>query len=282
MLLLHELTSREDRQHPSVIDNTGIRGSPPGGPALHEVETGYDPVAWQQRSSKEHSLIVPDLVTADQPDSLVVNASAARVDAREDRQHPSVIDNTGIRGSPPGGPALHEVETGYDPINRIALSSMLLLHELTREKTGSTHLSSITPGIRGSPPGGPALHEVETGYDPVAWQQRSSKEHSLIVPDLVTADQPDSLVVNASAARVDAREDRQHPSVIDNTSIRGSPPGGPALHEVETGYDPINRIALSSMLLLHELTREKTGSTHLSSITPASGDRRQVDQRYTK
>ncbi|KAK8759955.1 hypothetical protein V5799_028774 [Amblyomma americanum] len=44
----------------------------------------------------------------------------------------------------------------------------------------------------------------------------------------------------------------------------------------------INRIALSSMLLLRELTREKTGSTHLSSITPASGDRRQVDQRYTK
>ncbi|KAK8759939.1 hypothetical protein V5799_028785 [Amblyomma americanum] len=44
----------------------------------------------------------------------------------------------------------------------------------------------------------------------------------------------------------------------------------------------INRIALSSMLLLRELTREKTGSTHLSSITPASGDRRQVDQHYTK
>ncbi|KAK8759887.1 hypothetical protein V5799_028858 [Amblyomma americanum] len=44
----------------------------------------------------------------------------------------------------------------------------------------------------------------------------------------------------------------------------------------------INRIALSSMLLLRELTREKTGSTHLLSITPASGDRRQVDQRYTK
>ncbi|KAK8759888.1 hypothetical protein V5799_028841 [Amblyomma americanum] len=44
----------------------------------------------------------------------------------------------------------------------------------------------------------------------------------------------------------------------------------------------INRIALSSMLLLRELTREKTGSTHLSSITPASGDRRQVDHRYTK
>ncbi|KAK8759924.1 hypothetical protein V5799_028798 [Amblyomma americanum] len=44
----------------------------------------------------------------------------------------------------------------------------------------------------------------------------------------------------------------------------------------------INRIALSSMLLLHELTPEKTGSTHLSSTTPASGDRRQVYQRYTK
>ncbi|KAK8759883.1 hypothetical protein V5799_028830 [Amblyomma americanum] len=44
----------------------------------------------------------------------------------------------------------------------------------------------------------------------------------------------------------------------------------------------INKTALSSMLLLHALTREKTGSTHLSSITPASGDRRQVDQRYTK
>ncbi|KAK8759882.1 hypothetical protein V5799_028829 [Amblyomma americanum] len=112
---------------------------------------------------------------------------------------------------------------------------MLLLRELTREKTGSTHRVIDNTGIRGSPSGGPALHEVETGYDPVAWQQRSSKEHSLIVPDLVTADQPDSLVVNASAARVDAREDRQHPSVIDNTSIRGSPPDGPALHEVQTG-----------------------------------------------
>ncbi|KAK8759892.1 hypothetical protein V5799_028839 [Amblyomma americanum] len=44
----------------------------------------------------------------------------------------------------------------------------------------------------------------------------------------------------------------------------------------------INRIALSSMLLLCELTREKTGSTHLSSITPASGDRRQMDERYRK
>ncbi|KAK8778765.1 hypothetical protein V5799_019890 [Amblyomma americanum] len=44
----------------------------------------------------------------------------------------------------------------------------------------------------------------------------------------------------------------------------------------------IKRIALSSMILLSELTREKTGSTHLSSITPASGDRRQLDQRYTK
>ncbi|KAK8770363.1 hypothetical protein V5799_013171 [Amblyomma americanum] len=111
---------------------------------------------------------MPDLVTANQPDSLVVNASAARADAREDRQHPYVIDNTVIKGSPSGGPA---------------------------------------------------LHEVETGYDPVAWQQLSSKELNLIVPDLVTADQPDSLVVNASSARVDAREDRQHPSVIDNTGI---------------------------------------------------------------
>ncbi|KAK8759918.1 hypothetical protein V5799_028815 [Amblyomma americanum] len=44
----------------------------------------------------------------------------------------------------------------------------------------------------------------------------------------------------------------------------------------------LNGIALSSMLLLHELTREKTGSTHVSSITPSSGDRRQVYQRYTK
>ncbi|KAK8759926.1 hypothetical protein V5799_028800 [Amblyomma americanum] len=44
----------------------------------------------------------------------------------------------------------------------------------------------------------------------------------------------------------------------------------------------INRIALSSMLLLRELTREKNGSTHLSSITPTSEDRRQVDQCYTK
>ncbi|KAK8759969.1 hypothetical protein V5799_028765 [Amblyomma americanum] len=44
----------------------------------------------------------------------------------------------------------------------------------------------------------------------------------------------------------------------------------------------INKTALSSMLLLHELTPEKTGSTHLSSTTPASEDRRQVDQRYKK
>ncbi|KAK8759884.1 hypothetical protein V5799_028831 [Amblyomma americanum] len=51
---------------------------------------------------------------------------------------------------------------------------------------------------------------------------------------------------------------------------------------VSGDHRQINRIALSSMLLLRELTREKTGSTHLSSITPASGDRRQVDQRYMK
>ncbi|KAK8759949.1 hypothetical protein V5799_028790 [Amblyomma americanum] len=44
----------------------------------------------------------------------------------------------------------------------------------------------------------------------------------------------------------------------------------------------INNTALSSMLLLHALTLENTGSTHVSSITPSSGDRRQVDQRYTK
>ncbi|KAK8759902.1 hypothetical protein V5799_028851 [Amblyomma americanum] len=44
----------------------------------------------------------------------------------------------------------------------------------------------------------------------------------------------------------------------------------------------INRIALSLMLLLHALTREKTGITHVSSITPAPVDRRQVDQCYTK
>ncbi|KAK8759929.1 hypothetical protein V5799_028803 [Amblyomma americanum] len=44
----------------------------------------------------------------------------------------------------------------------------------------------------------------------------------------------------------------------------------------------INRIALSSMLLLRELAREKTGTTHVSSVTPASGDHRQVDHRYTK
>ncbi|KAK8759951.1 hypothetical protein V5799_028792 [Amblyomma americanum] len=105
---------------------------------------------------------------------------------------------------------------------------MLLLHEWTREKTGSTHLSFDNTGIRESPSVGPALHEVETGYDPVASQQRSNKKLSLIMPDLVTADKPDSLVVNASAARVDAREDRYHPCVIDNTGIRGSPPGGPA------------------------------------------------------
>ncbi|KAK8759938.1 hypothetical protein V5799_028773 [Amblyomma americanum] len=44
----------------------------------------------------------------------------------------------------------------------------------------------------------------------------------------------------------------------------------------------INKTALSSMLLLHALKRKKNGSTHVSSITPASGDRRQMDQRYTK
>ncbi|KAK8759901.1 hypothetical protein V5799_028848 [Amblyomma americanum] len=44
----------------------------------------------------------------------------------------------------------------------------------------------------------------------------------------------------------------------------------------------INRIALSLMLLLHALTREKTGITHVSSITPAPVDRRQVYQCYTK
>ncbi|KAK8759957.1 hypothetical protein V5799_028772 [Amblyomma americanum] len=44
----------------------------------------------------------------------------------------------------------------------------------------------------------------------------------------------------------------------------------------------INKTALSSMLMLHALTRKKNGSTHVSSITPASGDRRQMDQRYTK
>ncbi|KAK8770365.1 hypothetical protein V5799_013173 [Amblyomma americanum] len=230
MLLLHELTRKKTGStHLSSI--TPASGDHRHVPPLHEVETGYDPVAWQPRSIKEHSPNVPDLVTADQQDSLVVDASAARADVREDRYHPCVIDNTSIRGSPPDRPA---------------------------------------------------LHEVETGYDPVAWQHRSTKEHSLIVPDLVTADQPDSLVVNASAARVDAREDRQHPSVIDNTGIRGSPSGGPALHEVETGYDAINIMALSSMLLLHALTREKTGITHVSSITPASEDRRQVDMCYTK
>ncbi|KAK8759952.1 hypothetical protein V5799_028793 [Amblyomma americanum] len=260
MLLLHEWTREKTGSTHLSFDNTGIRESPSVGPALHEVETGYDPVAWQQRSNKKLSLIMPDLVTADKPDSLVVNASAARVDAREDRQHPSVIDNTGISGSPPGGPALHEVETGYDLVawqQRRSKEPSLIEPDLVTEdqpdslvvnasaarvdaREDRQHPSVIdNTGIRGSPSGGPALHEVETGYDPVAWQQRSSKKLSLIMPDLVTADQPDSLVVNASSARVDAREDRQHPSVIDNTGIRGSPPGGPALHEVETGYDPV-------------------------------------------
>ncbi|KAK8770361.1 hypothetical protein V5799_013169 [Amblyomma americanum] len=250
--------AREDRYHSCVIDNTSIRGSPPDGPALHEVETGYDPVAWQHRSSKEHSLIVPDLVTADQPDSLVVNASAARVDAREDRQHPSVIDNTGIRGSLSGGPALHEVETGYDPVawqqRRSKEHSLIVLDLVTSDQHYGLVVNASAArfdaredryhscvidntGIRGSPSGGPVLHEVETGYDPVSWQPRSIKEHSPIVPDLVTADKQVSLIVDASAARVDAREDRQYPSAIDNTSIRGSPPGGPPLLEVETGYD---------------------------------------------
>ncbi|KAK8759960.1 hypothetical protein V5799_028771 [Amblyomma americanum] len=251
--------AREDRLHPSVIDNTSIRGSPPGGPALHEVETGYDPVACQQRSSKEHSLIMPDLVTANQPDSLVVNASAARADARGYRQHPCVIDNTVIKGSKSGGPALHEVETGYDPVawqQRSSKELSLIVPDLvTADQPDSLvvnassarvdaredrqHPSVIdNTGIRGSPSGGPPLHEVETGYDPVAWQQRSSNEDILIVPDLVTADQPYSLVVNASA-RVDAREDRQHPSIIDNTGIRGSQSREPALHEVATGYDTV-------------------------------------------
>ncbi|KAK8759970.1 hypothetical protein V5799_028766 [Amblyomma americanum] len=293
--------AREDRQHPCVMDNTLIKRSPSGGPALHEVETGYDPVSWQPRSIKEHSPIVLDLVTADKQVSLVVDASAARVDAREDRQHPFLIDNTGIRGSPPGSPALHELETGYDPVAwqqwTSKAHSLIVLDLVTADQTNSLvvnasaarvdaredrqHPSVIdNTGIRGSPSREPALHEVATGYDTVAWQQRSGKKHCLIVPDLVTADQPHSLVVNASAARVDAREDRQHPFFIDNTGITGSPSGGPALHEVETGYDPV--ASLSSMVLLHELTRKKTGSTHLSSTTPASGDRRQVDQHYTK
>ncbi|KAK8770364.1 hypothetical protein V5799_013172 [Amblyomma americanum] len=218
--------AREDRQHPSVIDNTGIRGSPSGGPPLHGLETGYDPVSWQPRSIKEHSPNVPDLVTADQLDSLVVDASAARADVREDRYHQCVIDNTSIRGSPPDGPA---------------------------------------------------LHEVETGYDPVAWQHRSSKDHSLIVPDLVIADQPDSLVVNASAARVDAREDRQHPSVIDNTGIRGSPSGGPVLHEAETGYDPVSwqpRSIKEHSLIVPDLV---TADQQVSLVVDASAAR--VDAR---
>ncbi|KAK8759885.1 hypothetical protein V5799_028832 [Amblyomma americanum] len=91
---------------------------------------------------------------------------------------------------------------------------MLLLRELTPEKTGSTHLSSTTP----------------------------------------------------------ASGDRRKIKRIALSSML-------LLRELAP---QINRIALSSMLLLRELTREKTGSTHLSSITPASGDRRQVDQRYTK
>ncbi|KAK8759964.1 hypothetical protein V5799_028768 [Amblyomma americanum] len=252
--------AREDRQHPSVIDNTGIRGSPSGGPPLHELETGYDPVSWQPRSIKEHSPNVPDLVTADQQDSLVVEASAARADVREDRYHPCVIDNTSIRGSPPGEPVLHEVETGYDPVSwqhrSIKKHSLIVPDLVTADQPDSLVVNASAArvdaredrqypsvidntSIRGSPPGGPPLHEVETGYNPVACQQRSSKEHSLIMPDLVTANQPDRLVVNASAARADALEDRQHPCVIDNTVIKGSPSGGPALHEVETGYDPV-------------------------------------------
>ncbi|KAK8759914.1 hypothetical protein V5799_028811 [Amblyomma americanum] len=40
----------------------------------------------------------------------------------------------------------------------------------------------------------------------------------------------------------------------------------------------INRIALSPMLLLREFPREKTGSTHVSSVTPTSEDRRQINR----
>ncbi|KAK8759966.1 hypothetical protein V5799_028770 [Amblyomma americanum] len=290
--------AREDRQHPCVIDNTVIKGSPSGGPALHEVETGYDPVAWQHRSSKELSLIVPDLVTADQPDSLVVNASSARADAREDRQHPSVIDNTGIWGSPSGGLALHEVETGYDLVawqQRSSKELSLIVSDLvTADQPDSLvvnassarvdaredqqHPSVIdNTGIRGSPSREPALHEVATGYDLVGCQQRSSKEHSLIMPDLVTANKPDSLVVNASAARVDAREDRQHPCVIDNTVIKGSPSGGPALHEVETGYDPVAWQQLSSRELSLIVPDLVTADQHYGLVVNASAAR--VDAR---
>ncbi|KAK8759931.1 hypothetical protein V5799_028808 [Amblyomma americanum] len=116
-------------------------------------------------------------------------------------------------------------------INRIALSSMLVLRELTREKTGSTHLSSITPA-------------------------------------------------SGDCRLVDQRYTKQRQDMIRALGSSGASKN--TVRSCLILSPQINRIALSSMLLLHALTREKTGSTHVSSITPASGDRRQVDQRYTK
>ncbi|KAK8759925.1 hypothetical protein V5799_028799 [Amblyomma americanum] len=108
---------------------------------------------------------------------------------------------------------------------------MLLLRDLACEKTGSTHVSSVTP---------------------------ASGDHR----------------------RVDHRYTKKRQDEIRSLGSRGASKN--TVRSCLILSPQINRIALSSMLLLRELTREKTCSTHLPSITPASGDRSQVDQRYTK
>ncbi|KAK8759947.1 hypothetical protein V5799_028788 [Amblyomma americanum] len=111
------------------------------------------------------------------------------------------------------------------------MSSMLLLHELAREKTGSTHVSSVTP---------------------------ASGDHRQVDPHYTKYRQDENRSLGSRGA--------------SKNTVRSCLILSPQ----------INNTALSSMLLLHALTLEKTGSTHVSSITPALGDRRQVDQRCTK
>ncbi|KAK8759913.1 hypothetical protein V5799_028810 [Amblyomma americanum] len=108
---------------------------------------------------------------------------------------------------------------------------MLLLRELTREKTGSTHVSSKTS---------------------------SSGDHR----------------------QVDQRCTKQRQDMIRSLGSSGAAKNSVLSCLILSPQ--INKTALSSILLLRELAREKTGSTHVSSITPASGDHRQVDQRCTK
>ncbi|KAK8759946.1 hypothetical protein V5799_028787 [Amblyomma americanum] len=108
---------------------------------------------------------------------------------------------------------------------------MLLLHELTREKTDSTHLSSITPA-------------------------------------------------SGDRRQVDERYRKLRQDMIRSLGSSGA--ANKSVLSCLILSPQINWIALSSMLLLRELAREKTGSTHVSSVTPASGDHREVDHRYTK